>query len=946
MANAKSQLAAEVVFKDQASKTLKGVQKEMNTTVKEVEKANIKFADLQNGVGELGKVAAVAFGAGVAGIVHFVNEAKNAEVAEARLTQILKTATDATDAQVASLLRQSDALEQVGVVSGDAIQAAQGTLATFDLQAESIERLIPSFLNMVVAEKGVNATQEDLIGMSNALGKVLQGQVGALSKQGFVFDEATEKLLKFGTEEQKITALTEILNSTYSGLNERMRSTTEGAMKGFEMSLGKISEDIGKVLIPMINDLVAQIQPVIDAFSKWFNDLTPSQKEFIAQSLLIGTAIMGAVAAIGLLVLALNPITITIGLVIGSFALLAKALYDSGVTWEAFALAVQEAWFKIDYEVSAAIANIQYGLAELTGTSKEQLQVMADDLNENLQKKYANYANSHNQLVRLERDNYDKQKKEAEDHFAELLDIYNSASGEEKAVAHLAAMEYKAEVKNKFQNIRLTTTEELAKLRVAEAEELDKTNTEMATKFLEQAKGATLWGNHLIENLSKGIWARLPLLGGAIAAAQLIMNKIHQSYNPELPAQLWGEHFLENFVAGMKESQPKVFAQTEEMQKALRSIYGEDGEIKKILAEWTKDKATSERFAQIAEQVNKQTEELRTKFEDQKAAYQELNVQAGAALNDLKEKHEQELTEINRKIQETKDAIRDLNENYKIDVQNVDSSIGAEIVKQQDLVADLQKQLEEARYNHQDTGELDQRLQREMTALQNFMNSTQGFEEEIAEARRRNNLTDFERFIEDTDARKAALEEEFTKRLELLEQEKTSLEDQKNKENFIFAEKLAQYTKLQEGFIQMQTVFQTGLSTMATVAQQKVSFINQQLSALEAAVKRIGDLTKANPGIAPIPTAQIPQGFADGGIATGSKNGYATILHGTEAVVPLPNGRSIPVELNGNGGGKTVTINLNFGDVNISNAVDKKEFFAEIEDHLARSIQLQKLGSN
>jgi tape measure domain-containing protein len=41
--------------------------------------------------------------------------------------------------------------------------------------------------------------------------------------------------------------------------------------------------------------------------------------------------------------------------------------------------------------------------------------------------------------------------------------------------------------------------------------------------------------------------------------------------------------------------------------------------------------------------------------------------------------------------------------------------------------------------------------------------------------------------------------------------------------------------------------------------------------------------------------------FANGGIATGPSSGHLQMLHGTEAVVPLPNGRSIPVEMRHNG---------------------------------------------
>ena len=40
-------------------------------------------------------------------------------------------------------------------------------------------------------------------------------------------------------------------------------------------------------------------------------------------------------------------------------------------------------------------------------------------------------------------------------------------------------------------------------------------------------------------------------------------------------------------------------------------------------------------------------------------------------------------------------------------------------------------------------------------------------------------------------------------------------------------------------------------------------------------------------------------GYQFGGVATGPRSGYSTVLHGTEAVVPLPNGRTIPVEMSG-----------------------------------------------
>lgn len=52
-------------------------------------------------------------------------------------------------------------------------------------------------------------------------------------------------------------------------------------------------------------------------------------------------------------------------------------------------------------------------------------------------------------------------------------------------------------------------------------------------------------------------------------------------------------------------------------------------------------------------------------------------------------------------------------------------------------------------------------------------------------------------------------------------------------------------------------------------------------------------------------------GYAVGGVARGSSAGYPAVLHGTEAVVPLPNGRSIPVEMkNGSAQNNNVVVNV------------------------------------
>ena len=57
----------------------------------------------------------------------------------------------------------------------------------------------------------------------------------------------------------------------------------------------------------------------------------------------------------------------------------------------------------------------------------------------------------------------------------------------------------------------------------------------------------------------------------------------------------------------------------------------------------------------------------------------------------------------------------------------------------------------------------------------------------------------------------------------------------------------------------------------------------------------------------------IMQEYATGGIARGRNAGYPAMLHGTEAVVPLPNGNKIPVEMKGSAGNNitnNITVNV------------------------------------
>tara|TARA_R110000824_G_scaffold3689_7_gene17473 strand:+ start:6114 stop:7682 length:1569 start_codon:yes stop_codon:yes gene_type:complete len=113
-------------------------------------------------------------------------------------------------------------------------------------------------------------------------------------------------------------------------------------------------------------------------------------------------------------------------------------------------------------------------------------------------------------------------------------------------------------------------------------------------------------------------------------------------------------------------------------------------------------------------------------------------------------------------------------------------------------------------------------------------------------------------------------------------------------------------------------IFQDVLSGVKKFFKQFVNsiidFISPVFKLINSGIKTFNRI----PGLANLPTIDIEgMKLARGGIASGPKSGYPATLHGTEAVVPLPDGRTIPVTIQGSlsGGGDT-TVNINVSGAN------------------------------
>jgi hypothetical protein len=258
---------------NQAVKDINSIKSKLAGVQASSKKTQDNFNSFTGSLKKLGLTIAATFGAREIGrfFTSSIKGVLELEAAQNRLRKILITTGGATNGQVDLLLKQANALEKVGVVTKENIIVAQSQLATFDLTANTIEQLTPAILDYVTAEKGAAASAEDFKSMTNGLAQALQGNFASLTKTGFVLDEATKKQIKSGTEAERVTAIIEVLNSTYKGFNKSLLDTPEGQIIKLRQGFGELKEEVGYGLlrsIQLVNDALNEVGVTSDTTTK------------------------------------------------------------------------------------------------------------------------------------------------------------------------------------------------------------------------------------------------------------------------------------------------------------------------------------------------------------------------------------------------------------------------------------------------------------------------------------------------------------------------------------------------------------------------------------------------------------------------------------------------------------------------------------------------------
>jgi hypothetical protein len=197
------------------------------------------------------------------------SEAAQAQIdAETKLNVIMKQRMKATDGQVKSILNLTAAQQKLGVIGDEVQLAGAQQLGTFLTQSKSLKVLVPAMNNLLAQQKGLKASQQDAVNIGNMMGKVFTGQVGALKRVGISFTASQEKVLKYGSEQQKAAMLAQVITDNVGKMNAALAKLPQGQIKQANNLLSDMQEQIGMKIIPIQVKLAQNFIKIIPYIEK------------------------------------------------------------------------------------------------------------------------------------------------------------------------------------------------------------------------------------------------------------------------------------------------------------------------------------------------------------------------------------------------------------------------------------------------------------------------------------------------------------------------------------------------------------------------------------------------------------------------------------------------------------------------------------------------------
>ncbi len=413
--------------------------------------------------------------------------------------------------------------------------------------------------------------------------------------------------------------------------------------------------------------------------------------------------------------------------------------------------------------------------------------------------------------------------------------------------------------------------------------------------FESLSKAATGEFSYAWETLKKGMNFDFTNTQNSVSlmknAISMDMGSIGDSFNKA------GEAFKNGFDGKNLDNTTKAMAEASE------KLAQKQRDAKDSLEQWSGDHTKA---------GNKIEEALKKVVED----YQDSTTKITEQLAKLDQEHSDKIKSITEKITTLKNQLKILNDEFTNSTGDANKSEAEKVIEQEQKVADLKKKIAEEQKNlakntdgNSDTSrltDLQSELSKEEQALRLYSEKRKGLDAELAEARRRANLTEFERFVEDVNAKRIEAQKEYDEKVGRLKQEIVEQEASRAAEQLVYEAKRAQYLETQESFKKFHDNYLSSLDSMNKATKSTVDQMNQKLQQLNAIVSQI-ESAKNKAGLS------------------------GAIISDVQAT----ENKAVQAGSNSN------TININLGGVTVTNKADADNLVQSI----IRQLQLQGLAS-
>lgn len=253
-------------------------------------------------------VAIAGIGALTAVIVKGLKAFGVQEKAIATLNQSLKNTGNYSKSASEDLQKFASGLQKITIFGDEQILQGQALIASFGFQGEQLKSLTTATADLAAA-KGM-----DFVQAADLVAKAVGSETNALSRYGVQIEGAA------GSTERATNAV-KAMTAVFGGQAQAQAQTFAGSIQQLQNTWGDLSEEIGKVFAPMIQQVAGYLKGLVERF----NGLSDPAKQSIVLFGAIGTAILVLLPLLAVLVTSIAAISWPVLAVIGAVGLLVAA---------------------------------------------------------------------------------------------------------------------------------------------------------------------------------------------------------------------------------------------------------------------------------------------------------------------------------------------------------------------------------------------------------------------------------------------------------------------------------------------------------------------------------------------------------------------------------------------------------------------------------------------